>query len=132
MSFTQRLLSALECGLWKHIRAVIGANYSYPYHDFVSYDDGDEPILYQVGENNKNAQGDQAKLFVSKSTLIMSDVECTVRFNDTNNTPITIRANIPYEFLSNISSVYVSAIGTDGYIDLGFEGVLPQEARDAD
>jgi len=110
----------------------VKANRDYPYHDFVTFDDGDEPIEYPVGKNNKDAFGDQKKLFVSKSTMVLSDVECIIRFNNTENTPITIRADTQYEFFSNISSVYVSAIGAQGHIDIGFEGVLPQETRDAE
>ena len=132
MSFTQRLLAALEAGLWKVVKVIIGANREFPYHDFKTLDDGDEPVVYQVGKTQVDLQGDQKKFFVSKSTLIISDVTCTIRFNSTDNAPITIRPNIYYEFLSNISKVYVSAIGTGGYIDMAFEGVLPQETRDAE
>lgn len=111
---------------------LIHTNRDFPYHDFITIDDTEEPKNYRVGTNNLNCIGDQSKLFVSKSTMVISDVECTIRFNHTDNTPITIRANTQYEFYSNITSVYVSAIATGGYIDLGFEGVLPHEARDAE
>lgn len=131
MSITQRVTKILEAGLFKYIRLIIGANRDYPYHDFVTFEDGEEPISYQVGKNNKDLDGDQKKLFVSKSTMILSDVECTIRLNHAGNTPITIRADTQYEFLSNISMVYVTVIATGGYIDLGFEGVLPEECRDA-
>lgn len=131
MSFTQRLIKCLEAGLFQPIRVILGANKSYPYHDFVTFDDTDEPCSYRVGRNQLNLRGDQQKLFVSKETGVISDVECTIRFNDANNTPITIRANTPMVFESNISMVYVTAIGAGGYIDFHFEGVLPQETRDA-
>lgn len=131
MSYIQRLISCLESGLHKVVKVILGANRSYPYHDFVSFDDGEEPAFYKVGKNNVDVQGDQSKFFVSKSTLILSDVECTIRLNSTENTPITIRANTYYEFLSNIRCVYVTAIGANGYIDFGFEGVEPQEVRSA-
>ena len=132
MSFTQKLISCLEAGLFQVVKMILGANRDYPFHDFVTFDDTDEPVLYQVGKNNRDATGDQKKLFVSKSTMVLSDVECTIRLNHTGNTPITIRANTQYEFMSNISAVYVTAIAANGYIDFGFEGVLPQETRVAE
>lgn len=125
----KEILEKLNKNLWCIIKAVFTANRDYPYHDFITIDDGDEPKQYVVGTNNKDVQGDQKKLFISKSTMILSDVECTIRFNHTANTPITIRADTQYEFLSNIKMVYVTAIGAQGYLDLGFEGVLPDEAR---
>lgn len=132
MSWTQRIVGLLDAGVFQHIRAIIGANHDYPYHDFKTIEDGSEPLLYSVGKNNMNAKGTQSKLFVSKSTLILANAECTIRFNDTNNTPITIRPDVCYEFLSNIHMVYVSAIGDGGRIDMAFEGVLPQECRSAE
>lgn len=132
MAFIDYIASLTKAGLHKFLGLITLTNRDYPYHDFVTYEDGEEPIAYQVGTNNKDTQGDQSKLFVSKSTMILSDVECTIRLNHTANTPITIRANVQYEFMSNVTMVYVSAIATGGYIDLGFEGVLPNEARDAE
>lgn len=132
MSLSNRIVSIINAGIIRFLNIVTLANRDYPYHDFVTYEDGEEPIAYRVGTNNQAVQGDQSKLFVSKSTMILSDVECTVRFNHTANTPITIRASVQYEFMSNIVMVYVSAIATGGYIDLGFEGVLPDESRDAE
>lgn len=125
----EKILKKLNQGLWQAIKAVFTANRDYPYHDFETIEDGSEPVEYQVGKNNKNVQGTQAKLFVSKSTLVFSDVECTIHLNSPENTPITIRAQTFYTFFSNIRSVYVAAIATGGYIDLAFEGVLPEETR---
>lgn len=127
-----KLIKKLGEDVWNIIKAVFTANRDFPYHDFTSIADGEEPKNYVVGTNNRNANGDQQKTFVSKSTLIISDVECTVRFNDTGNVAQTILADTCYEFKSNIKNVYVSAIATDGTIYMYFEGVLPQETRDAE
>lgn len=132
MSVFDYLVSLTKQGLLKFLGLIILSNRDYPYHDFKSYDDGDEPTSYRVGYNNVNAHGDQSKYFIAKSTMVLSDVVCTIRFNHSDNTPITIRANTQYEFFSNITRVFVDAIGTDGYLDLGFEGVLPNEGRDAE
>lgn len=129
MSFTQ-LLEAMWHGMTKRFLGLfIGANRDYPYHDYKAYDDGDEPVFYQVGESNRDEHGDQFKLFVSKSTLIYSDVACTLRFNSANNVTQTIVANTWYTFESNIKAVYVVTIGTDGTLYMYFEGVLPEETR---
>lgn len=117
---------------WTVIRAVILANRDYPYHDFITIEDGTEPTVYVVGTTQVNLGKEIKKRFISKSTMIFSDVACTIRFNHTENAPITIRANLAYEFLCNVTSVYVSAIGTGGYIDMGFEGVLSEETRKAE
>lgn len=105
------------------------ANRDYPYHDYESIDDGSEPVAYQVGKNNRDAHGSQMKLFTSKSTLIFSDVACTIRLNSTENVTIAINANTWYEFLSDIYMVYVVTIGTGGTLQMYFEGVLPEETR---
>lgn len=132
MSFTQRLINALETGLWKFVKVVLSANREYPFHDYESVGDGSEPVAYRVGQNQVDLHGDQTKHFVAKSTLVYSDVACTIRFNHTNNVAIAILANTWYEFKSNVTYVYVSAIGAQGTIYMYFEGVLPQEARDAE
>lgn len=104
------------------------SNYDFPYHDFVSFDDGDEPTFYIVGTNNRTEEGDHTKTFVSKSTLFLSDVECTIRLNHRENVTITLRANVPYTSYTNISQIFILTIGTDGYLDIWMEGVLPENA----
>lgn len=126
------LWDKINQNIWLPIKAIFAANRDYPYHDYKEIADTEEPQNYRVGTNQVNLHGDQTKYFVSKSTLIISDVECTIRFNHTGNVPITILADTCYEFKSNITSVYVSAIATDGTIYMYFEGVLPQEQRDAE
>lgn len=132
MMKSQTILDKIGGSIWNTIKAVFTANRDYPYHDAVTISDGSEPVVYQVGTNNQNANGDQQKRFVSKSTLIYSDVECTIRFNDSGNTPITILAETYYTFKSNVTFVYVSAIASQGTLYMYFEGVLPQETRDAE
>lgn len=108
---------------------VIHSGRDFPYHDYKKFEDGDEPDTYQVGEANLNADGDQRKLFVSKSTLIYSDVACTVKFNHADNVTIDILANTWYTFWSNIHRVIVLTIATGGTLYMYFEGVLPEDAR---
>lgn len=104
-------------------------NYDFPYHDYVAIEDGSEPVVYQVGKSNQVGRGDQHKLFTSKSTLLIADQTTTIRFNSTENVTITLIANVPYTFYSNIHALYVVTIGTGGTLYAYFEGVLPDEAR---
>lgn len=131
MTVLDYLFSLTKQGLKKFMGLITLTNRDLPYHDFATYDDGEEPTTYRVGTNNRGAQGDQTKFFVSKSTMVLSDVACTIRFNHSANQLIQIRANTQYEFFSNIERVFIVTIGTDGYIDFGFEGVLSEECRDA-
>lgn len=103
------------------------ANHDFPYHDHVVFEDTDEPTLYQVGQRNIDAHGSQRKHFVSKSTLIYSDVACTVRFNNANNVADTILPNVLFTFFCNISAVIVDAIGAGGTLYMYFDGVLPSD-----
>lgn len=129
MTLLNYVVTKLQSGFIEFINMVTLANRDYPYHDYESIEDGSEPVIYQVGKNNMLGNNDQHKFFISKSTLIYSDVACTIRFNNTENIAIAILANTWYEFMSNISSVYVSAIASGGTIYMYFEGVLPQETR---
>ena len=103
-------------------------NHDYPYHDYKLFEDTDEPVTYPVGTDNRVGRGDQHKLFVSKSTLLIATATTTVRFNSTENVTITLIANIPYTFYSNIHQLYVVAIGAQGVLYAYFEGVLPEDA----
>lgn len=105
------------------------ANRDYPYHDYHTVEDGIEPDMYNVGENNVTTDGSQKKRFISKSTLIFSDVACTIRFNHTENVTIAIMANVWFTFECDIHRVYTVTIGAGGDIHFWFEGVLPDEAR---
>lgn len=107
------------------------SNRDYPYHDYESIDDTEEPVNYIVGTNNVTTDGDQKKRFISKSTLIYSDVACTVRFNHTENVTVAINAGIYFTFECDIRSVYVLTIAAGGTLQMWFEGVLPDEARSA-
>lgn len=104
-------------------------NRDYPYHDFKKFEDGDEPDSYSVGESNMGLNGDQNKLFVSKSTLIHATQDCTIRFNNAENVAVDIVANNLFTFESNIHAVYILTIGTDGVLRMWFEGMLPEDAR---
>lgn len=126
------LWDKINQNIWLPIKAIFAANRDLPYHDYKAIADTEEPQYYRVGTNQVNLHGDQTKYFVSKSTLIISDVACTIRFNHTDNVAIAILADTCYEFKSNITSVYVSAIASGGTIYMYFEGVLPQEQRDAE
>lgn len=119
-------------GLHKFIGLITLTNRDFPYHDFVSYDDGDEPVSYRVGHNNVQAHGDQSKYFVSKRTLVYSDATGYIRFNHSDNVQITIHGEHWYEFHNNVTRVFVDTIGAEASLDLIFEGVLPDEARDAE
>lgn len=105
------------------------ANRDYPYHDHIKIDDGSEPDLWVVGSTNVGLNGSQRKVFVSKSLLAYSDVACTFRFNHRNNVTINHPANAFIEYKSNIWSVHVLTIATDGSLYLWADGVLPEDAR---
>lgn len=129
MSFLSYIVEKIKYGSIEFINMLTLANRDYPYHDFESIADTEEPVLYQVGKNNQLGNNDQRKLFVSKSTAIYSGVECTIRLNSPANVAITVLAGIPLNLESNIKAVYVSAIGAGGTLYMWFEGVLPQETR---
>ena len=66
---------------------------------------------------------------------------CTIRLNDSRNVGISMYQTVPtiagelsmyfIEFHTNISQVFYS-IPADGALYMYFEGVLPEEARDAE
>lgn len=103
-------------------------NHDFPYHDYKLFEDTDEPVIYQVGTANLTGRGDQHKLFVSKSTLLIATGVTTVKFNSTENVLITLLANIPYTFFSNIHALYVVTIAADTELHAYFEGVKPKDA----
>lgn len=105
------------------------SNRDYPFHDYHLFEDGAEPTSYVVGKDNQEAPGDHNKPFVSKSTLLIATATTTVRFNHGSNVLMTLIANIPYTFESNIRQLFVVDIGADGALYAYFEGVLPDEAR---
>lgn len=132
MSLLNYIATKIKNRIITFINVVTLANREYPYEDFVTIDDGEEPTVYQVGEHNRRPDGSQSKLFVAKSTLMLSDVACTVRFNDARSVTHTLRANQMYEFMQNIWTVHVVTIATGGYLDIHCEGVLSDEARRAE
>ena len=129
MSMLNKIASMIQTGVIQFINLVGLANYDYPLHDYHAFADGAEPTAYQVGKSNMASGGDQKKLFTSKSTLLFSDVVCTVRFNNANNVLITLLANTWYEFYQNIHTLIVVAIGSDGTLYAYFEGTKPEECR---
>lgn len=129
MSVLNYIVDKLKSGVITFINAVILANRDFPYHDYKVVSSGSSGFMYAVGQNQVDAHGNQSKLFVSKSTLIISTADTTVQFNDAKNVTIDILANILYEFKSNIWQVfYKIPTGTDE-IHFYFEGVLPEEQR---
>lgn len=126
------LIDKLSGKVWSIIKAVFTSNRDYPYHDYTTIADGSEPAHYQVGTNNVDANGDINKRFVSKSTLLICDGACTVRLNSPDNTPMVLLADVAYTFKSNITHIYVTGIESQCTLYCYFEGVLPQETRDAE
>jgi len=87
---------------------------------------------YVVGQNQLTGKGDQQKHFISKSTLIYSDVMCRVRFNSMNNIDVVILPDTWYEFKSNIHMVFFAPIDAPDIgknLHLYFEGVMVEEGR---
>ena len=106
MSFTQRLIKILEAGIHKFIPLHIGANRSYPYHDYETATLTATYVRYNVGENNQKGNGSQSKLFVSKSTLIYATQDADIKLNNSENVEIDILSGILYNFESDISSIF--------------------------
>lgn len=87
---------------------------------------------YAVGSENISDRGDQKKLFVSKSTLIYSNVDVEIKLNNMNNVTIIILAATWYEFKSNIFQIFVNCEAEEAetsYIYIYTEGVMYDEAR---
>ena len=108
------------------------ANRDYPYHDYHSDTTTSTYQSYRVGEKNIDREGDQKKLFVSKSLLIMATTDTYIKLNHGGNVIITLLANNWYEFKSNITTVYYAYVSAEGTIYIIPEGVLPNEQRDAE
>ena len=104
-------------------------NRDMPCHDYHLVNAQSTDTCYIVGDNQVAAHGDQRKRFVSKSTLIFSTADCTVKFNNSNNVAVAILADTWYEFKSNIYQVYYSIPEGENFLKLYFEGCLPQESR---
>jgi len=129
MSVLAYVVDKLKAGIITFINAVILANREYSMHDYVHFEDGDEPTKHVVGSGNMAAGGDQKKLFISKSTLIFCTTAAVVRFNNANNVPVGILPNVWYEFYQNTHTLIVDSIATNGLFYAHFEGVLPSEGR---
>lgn len=143
MTFVQRVIEALDSGIFKFIKAVFSANHDYPFHDYKKVQNPDEEnrqvMQYVVGEGNKDINGNQHKLFVSKRMLIWTyDNDTTIRLNDTNNVEIDLPLKIytdseneimfAIELRTNISKVFIS-LAAEKNCYVYCEGVLPQETR---
>jgi hypothetical protein len=123
------MIAKLESGLITFINAVTLANRDLPYHDMTYASSGTTDDHYVVGQNNIDAHGNQSKRFVSKSTLVYSTADTTIRFNDSKNTVIVILGGVWYEFKSNIWQVFYAIPTGEDMLLFYFEGVLPDEAR---
>lgn len=145
MSFIQRIIEALDAKLWKFIRIIHSANHDLPYHDYVYLINTTGDTLngvYKVGANNVDKHGDQSKFFVSKRANIWTDNDATtVQFNDSRNVAIALPPTLvdptasfwlyKKDFYTNIAVVYYS-LPNNSSLWMYFEGVLPEEARDAE
>lgn len=131
---------------WVFQKRVTSTNHDYPFHDFKSYENEEEEdsiiVCYRVGEGNVNAQGDQHKYFVAKRLLVYSaDGQPYVRFNHSNNVTIPVSliasdsagGNFTWfmEFHANINIVWI-VVPAQAQVNIYCEGVLPEEARDAE
>jgi hypothetical protein len=122
-------ISKVRVGIWQFVRLVLSANRDYPYHDHHVASSQTTNPFYIVGSNQIDAHGAQHKLFVSKSTLVFSNVDTHVHFNDSRNVAVAILAATWYTFYSDIAAVYFPIPDEDEVLLLYFEGVLPEEAR---
>lgn len=129
MSTLLEAISKVKVGVWQFIRLILSANREYPYNDYHHADAQSTNGFYVVGSNQIDAHGSQHKLFVSKSTLILSTEDTHLHFNDSRNVAVTILMNTWYEFKHNVAAVYFPIPGADKDLYLYFEGVLPEEAR---
>lgn len=132
--------------LWRFFRVIALTNRDFPYHDYFELTNEDEENdlngCYQVGTSNVDKQGDQHKRFVAKRTVIWADTPSTsVRLNDSKNVEVFLPIifidvasnNLRYglECHANINEIHYT-IPAEGTISIYCEGVLPDEARDAE
>ena len=123
------VLDAINKEIWLPIKAIFSANRDYPYHDYHSATTKVTYQGYSVGENNIGKDGTQAKLFVSKSTLILATTNTYIKLNSSNNVVQTLLANNYYTFKSNVRQIFYAYVQEEGTIYIHVEGVLPDEAR---
>lgn len=133
MSLLQRFEAWIESNKWRFFKAVHTTNWDLPYHDLliINNTEGQETISgsYPVGKNNRDAHGNQAKLFVSKHTFVFVVGETDeIRWNDSKNVIIALPATSYGPFKTNIHTVFYS-VAVGSVLAIYFEGVLPQEAR---
>jgi len=106
-------------------------NFDFPYWDYCYLTAGAAEQSYPVGQNNV-ATGAIHKYFVSRVTLFYADAETFVRLNDARSIQMRIPANILITFTTNIYAIFVQRPGgADTHIYCYFEGVEPEEARNA-
>lgn len=129
MEVINYIAARLKKGIITFVNMVSLAHRDFPYHDYHTDTTEVTYQTYRVGENNYEASGDQHKLFVSKSLLVLATTAADLKFNHANNVEITILANNFYEFKSNIYQVHYKYDSEAGTIYLYPEGVLPQESR---
>jgi hypothetical protein len=129
MPILDDIIHKIEKGINQFIAVCINANRDLPFND---YNTADLTVSgsYVVGQNNIKDVGDQKKFFVSKSTLLYSTVDTSVRFNSQNNVLNVILANTYYEFKHNIHAVFYYDDGDqEDVLKMWFEGVMYNEAR---
>lgn len=119
-------------GIKKFLSVITLANRSYNMDDYHSDTTALTYQLYSVGENNRSAEGTQAKFFVAKSTLIYCTQDVYVRFNHTANVIHTLLATTYKEFDHDITIIEYAYVSEAGTIYIECEGVLPNEGRIGD
>jgi len=129
MSMLNKIASMIQTGVIQFINLVGLTNQDYPLHDYAEFVIDTTPVAYVVGTNNRASGGDQKKLFTSKRTLIYSNSDAMVRFNNANNVGIYIMGNIWFEFYQNIHTLIVPVLAEAQTLYVWFEGTKPEECR---
>lgn len=132
MSLLNYLTQKTKAGLETFFKIVTLSNRSYPYHDYETATLTATKKTYQVGSNNVGQNGSQNKLFIAKSTLILSTVDAYIVLNNSNNVPMLLLANNYYIFKSDIRVIYYYYSSEQGTIYIHCEGTHPQEGRVAE
>lgn len=129
MSKLAEIKDLIERGINQFIAICTNANRDLPFHDYYDTDGYADTGHYVVGANQNIRDGDQKKFFVSKSTLLRSTTDTTIRFNNQNNIPVYLAANTYFEFKSNIHELFWDITQREGDIFMWFEGVMYNEGR---
>lgn len=129
MNSLNDLTKKIENGTNTFVAVCTNANRDLPFHDYDLADTTTQG-MYVVGDNNIDAQGDQKKHFVSKSTLLIPNSDLDIQLNSQKNVAITLLANVHYEFKSNIHSIFWAASAVqESWLKIYCEGVMYHESR---